>query len=91
MNFIASPEIVVAFGLAGRLTFNPMKDSLQSVDGTPYKLEAPNIAPDVPSNGFVEGDDTYVEPPTPGGGLAQQQLPPPFYPIFQITRLYYLW
>ena len=66
MNFIASPEIVVAFGLAGRLTFNPMKDNLQSVDGTPYKLEAPNIAPDVPSNGFVEGDDTYVEPPENG-------------------------
>ena len=28
MNFIASPEIVMAFSLAGRLSFNPLTDTL---------------------------------------------------------------
>ena len=69
MNFIASPEIVIALGLAGRLTFNPLKDELRSGDGTLYKLEAPQIAPDVPQNGFLQGDDTYVEPPENGDAI----------------------
>ena len=33
MNFIASPEIVTAFALAGRLSFNPLKDTLTGGDG----------------------------------------------------------
>jgi hypothetical protein len=31
MNFIASPEIVTAFALAGRLSFNPVKDTLMPI------------------------------------------------------------
>ena len=29
-RFIASPEIVMAYGLAGRLSFNPLTDSLET-------------------------------------------------------------
>ncbi len=38
MNFIASPELVTAFALAGRLSFNPMQDTLTGSDGQPFKL-----------------------------------------------------
>ena len=33
MNFIASPELALAMGLAGRLSFNPLTDSLVGADG----------------------------------------------------------
>src|SRR5665811_1826624 len=29
LNFIASPEIVMALGIAGRLSFNPLEDTLK--------------------------------------------------------------
>ncbi|MQF68862.1 aconitate hydratase [SAR202 cluster bacterium AD-804-J14_MRT_500m] len=66
MNFIASPEIVVALGLAGRLSFNPLTDTLTADDGTTYKLEPPRRGPDVPPDGFDPGDEVYVAPPDDG-------------------------
>ena len=48
MNFIASPEIVTAFALAGRLSFNPLTDSLVGADGKPFRLDPPRPAPEVP-------------------------------------------
>src|ERR671918_398237 len=47
MNFIASPEIVTAFALAGRLSFNPLTDSLVGADGRPFVLRPPGTAPEV--------------------------------------------
>src|SRR5262249_20848465 len=38
MNFIASPEIVTAFALAGRLDFDPTRDSLVGADGKRFAL-----------------------------------------------------
>ena len=69
MNFIASPEIVVAMSLAGRLSFNPLVDTLTGADGQPFKLESPGDAPDVPSNGFEHGSASYVAPPDDGGDI----------------------
>ena len=40
MNFIGSPEIVTAIALAGRLSFNPLTDTLTGADGKPFKLDA---------------------------------------------------
>ena len=40
MNFIGSPEIVTALALAGRLSFNPLTDTLTGADGKPFKLRA---------------------------------------------------
>src|SRR3546814_4663937 len=37
MNFIASPEIVTALALAGRLSFDPRRDTLTGSDGKPFK------------------------------------------------------
>lgn len=69
MNFIASPEIVVAMSLAGRLSFNPLSDSITAPDGSSFVLEAPAQAPDVPANGFEEGGSAYVAPPRDGSGI----------------------
>ena len=52
MNFIASPEIVTALAVAGRLSFNPLTDTLVGGDGKPFKLEAPKTAPEVPTRNF---------------------------------------
>lgn len=62
MNFIASPELVTAFALAGRLSFNPMTDTLTSPDGRPFKLAAPSPAPEVPARRFAAGRTAYVAP-----------------------------
>ena len=62
MNFIASPELVIALSLSGSLSFNPLEDSLTNSDGVTFKLEPPKTAPDVPSNGFVDITDIYNPP-----------------------------
>ncbi|PIR20914.1 MAG: aconitate hydratase [Deltaproteobacteria bacterium CG11_big_fil_rev_8_21_14_0_20_47_16] len=64
MAFIASPEIVVAMGLAGRLSFNPLKDEIETQDGRKVKLEAPKPAAEVPSKGFILARQGYQEPAT---------------------------
>ncbi len=61
--FIGSPEIVVAYALAGRLSFNPMTDELEAADGSTFKLQAPAPAPDIPAQGFVFKAEGYVAPP----------------------------
>src|SRR4029079_810404 len=62
MNFIGSPELVIALALAGRLSFNPLTDSLIANDGTLFKLDPPKTAPEVPENGFKDVQDIYVPP-----------------------------
>jgi aconitate hydratase len=69
MNFIASPEIVTALALAGRLSFNPLTDTLVDADGKAFKLEAPQSAPDVPAEHFARGRSAYVPPPESGGDV----------------------
>ena len=66
MNFIASPEIVTAFALAGRLSFNPLTDSLTGSNGKTFRLDPPQPAPEVPSDGFDQGLISYVAPPRDG-------------------------
>ncbi len=62
MNFIGSPELVIALALGGRLSFNPLKDSLIAPDGSEFKLQPPPIAPEVPSKGFKNTEGVYVSP-----------------------------
>ncbi|MCG6964113.1 MAG: aconitate hydratase [Acidobacteria bacterium] len=61
--FIGSPEIVVAYALAGRLSFDPTRDEVQAQDGSMFKLEPPAPAPEIPANGFVFKAEGYVAPP----------------------------
>ena len=63
LNFIGSPEMIIALSLGGRLSFNPLKDELTASDGTKFKLEPPIRAPEVPEEGFVRPEGIFVAPP----------------------------
>lgn len=69
LNFIASPEMVIALALGGRLSFNPLRDTLISSDGTPFLLEAPPKAPETPENGFSQTKGIYIAPPEDSSGI----------------------
>ncbi|MBI3725867.1 aconitate hydratase [bacterium] len=66
MAFIGSPEITIAYGLAGRLSFNPLTDELAGSGGKKYKLSPPKKAPELPSKGFVKAEGGFVSPPDDG-------------------------
>jgi aconitate hydratase len=69
LAFIASPEIVAAYALAGRLSFNPMTDEVGSPGGSSFRLEPPAPAPDLPEKGFVRDTEGYVAPPADGASI----------------------
>ncbi|MBI3856538.1 MAG: aconitate hydratase [Planctomycetes bacterium] len=62
LSFIASPEIVMALGLAGRLSFNPLADALPGG----ARLSPPAPADEVPKKGFVVPMEGYVPPAEDG-------------------------
>ena len=59
--FVASPEIVTAFAIAGDLTFNPLTDTLLSEDGKQVKLDEPQ-GYELPPRGFSVEDAGYQAP-----------------------------
>lgn len=67
-SFIASPEIVTAFALAGRLDFNPLTDVLVNERGELVRLDPPN-GMELPTNGFVKDEEGLVLPPADRTGL----------------------
>ncbi len=69
MSFIASPEIVTAMALAGRLSFNPLTDFLEAADGTPFRLSPPGNAPEVPTHPFERASAFLVSPPEDGSPI----------------------
>jgi aconitate hydratase len=69
MNAIVSPEIAVAFALAGRMTFNPLTDALIAADGSEFVLTPPAPAPEVPAQGFAAAG-SYLAPPSDGAAVA---------------------
>ncbi|MGA7692493.1 MAG: aconitate hydratase, partial [Nitrososphaeraceae archaeon] len=62
MNFIGSPEIVIALALGGKISFNPLDDDLIASDGTTFKLNPPRISDEIPRRGFKEVEAVYVHP-----------------------------
>jgi len=73
-SFVASPEIVTAMALGGRLSFNPLIDSITGSDGKSFKLTPPN-GDELPSRGFDAGEDTY-QPPAKDGSAVQVKVDP---------------
>ncbi len=63
LNFIGSPEMIIALSLGGKLSFNPLIDELTAADGTKFKLEPPKPAPEVPEEGFMRPEGIFVAPP----------------------------
>lgn len=66
--FVASPEIVTAFALAGKLTFNPKKDFLVNEKGEKVKLEEPSGL-EMPPRGFAVEDAGYQAPAKDGSAV----------------------
>ncbi len=65
LSFIASPEIVMAIGLAGRLSFNPLTDALPGG----LRLSPPAPAAEVPADGFAAPMEGYVPPAEDGASV----------------------
>ena len=66
--FVASPEIVTAFVLAGDLTFNPITDTLTNQDGEQVKLDPPTGF-ELPPKGFDVQDAGYQAPAEDGSHI----------------------
>jgi aconitate hydratase len=63
--FVASPEIVTAFAIAGKLTFNPLTDFIENAKGEKIKLDPPK-GDELPKNGFKPDEAGYVGPAKDG-------------------------
>jgi aconitate hydratase len=63
--FVASPEIVTAFVIAGDLTFNPLTDSLINNAGESVKFDEPKGI-ELPIRGFAVEDAGYQAPAEDG-------------------------
>lgn len=64
-GFVASPEMVTAFAIAGDLTFNPMTDFLINEKGEKVKLDEPT-GWELPLKGFAVEDAGYIAPAADG-------------------------
>jgi aconitate hydratase len=69
LAFIASPEITVAYALAGRLDWNPLTDELEAPGGKRVRLAPPAPAPELPERGFVASSEGYLPPPADRRGV----------------------
>ena len=63
--FVASPEIVTAFAIAGDLTFNPLTDTLTNENGEQVMLDEP-LGIEMPLKGFAVEDAGYQAPAEDG-------------------------
>ena len=66
--FVASPEMVAAIAIAGRLDFNPITDTLTNKDGEQIKLDPPK-GDELPDGGFDVEDNGYQAPAEDGSGI----------------------
>ncbi|REA64159.1 aconitate hydratase [Dyadobacter luteus] len=64
-SFVASPEIVTALAIAGRLTFDPRVDKLVNTDGEEVMLDEPTGF-ELPAKGFAVEDAGYQAPAEDG-------------------------
>ena len=66
--FVASPEMVAAVAISGRLDFNPITDSLTNVNGESVMLAEPT-GMELPASGFAVEDNGYQAPASDGSGI----------------------
>lgn len=69
LAFIGSPEIVTAMVIAGQLTFDPDRDTIEGVSLNPPTADA------LPAKGFISGTPNYEEPAADGSGLSVNVAP----------------
>ncbi len=88
--FVASPELVTAIALSGKLGFNPLTDTLTTKDGKEVMLDPPT-GYELPPKGFAVEDNGYNAPAEDGSGIEvvvsptseRLQLLTPFEPLTQ--------
>jgi len=86
--FVASPEMVAAVTIAGRLYFNPMTDTLINKNGEEVMLDEPT-GWELPPKGFEVKDDGFLAPEADGSHVKvavnkdseRLQLLTPFTPL----------
>ncbi len=86
--FVASPELVTAIAISGRLDFNPAIDTLINEAGEEVRLDEPT-GYELPPNGFAVEDAGYNAPAEDGSRIEVKvapaserlQLLTPFTPI----------
>ncbi len=86
--FVASPEMVAAVAIAGRLDFNPITDTLINENGEEVTLDEPK-GWELPPKGFEVQENGYVDPLEDGSKVVVEvsptserlQLLTPFTPI----------
>lgn len=66
--FVASPELVTALSIAGKLSFNPITDELINDKGEKVKLDPPK-GDELPKNMFELGEDGFVAPAEDGSKI----------------------
>ncbi|HSG68142.1 MAG TPA: aconitase family protein, partial [Bacteroidales bacterium] len=67
-GFVASPEIVTAYAIAGTLNFNPLTDYLENEAGEKVKLDEPQGI-EFPVKGYAVEDNGYQAPAEDGSNL----------------------
>ena len=72
--FVASPEMVAAVAIAGRLDFNPMTDKLINEAGQEVMLDEPT-GWELPPKGFDVKDNGYLAPLADGSGVEVKVSP----------------
>ena len=66
--FVASPEMVAAVAISGRLDFNPITDTLTNEAGEQIKLDEPKGF-ELPAKGFAVDDNGYQAPSEDGSSV----------------------
>jgi aconitate hydratase len=86
--FVASPEMVAALAISGRLDFDPTRDSLLNENGEEVMFDEPKGL-ELPTAGFAVDDAGYIAPQEDGSGVQvavsptseRLQLLEPFTPM----------
>ena len=73
LAFIGSPDTVVAAALAGRLDFDPQRDTITAPDGTEVKLSEP-VGTELPDD-FELGEEGFVAPAEDSSSVSIQIAP----------------
>ena len=91
--FVASPEMVAAVAISGKLDFNPMTDTLINENGEEVMLDEPT-GWELPPKGFEVKENGYVPPAKDGRNIEikidpnsqRLQLLKPFDPIGETIK-----
>ncbi len=72
--FVASPEIVTAMVLGGKLSFNPLTDKIKNEDGQEIMLDVP-VGIELPPRGFAVDDPGFQAPAKDGASVVVKVAP----------------